>query len=279
MAVSKALRFQVLRRDNHACRYCGGSAPEVKLTVDHVVATALGGSDKPDNLVTACSDCNGGKSATPPDAAVVEDVAEDALRWARARDVAARRLLADLEDREAARDAFYEHWSTWSYGPEKARKPIPLPVEWRHSVDNFTAAGLPFQVLIDCMERAMTAQKVTPENTFRYMCGIAWNRVTEMNEMAKRHLERGEGDAGDEWSRIPREELEEHVWWFSGAVENFLKGLPVWVHEKAERRTDHDLACAGDSDASYLHRLPHVLRHAGNVLAECQIDPTPVEAD
>lgn len=43
MAVSKRLRFEVLRRDNHACRYCGATPPDVVLTIDHVVQTALGG--------------------------------------------------------------------------------------------------------------------------------------------------------------------------------------------------------------------------------------------
>lgn len=28
MAVSKRTRYEVLRRDNHACRYCGARAPE-----------------------------------------------------------------------------------------------------------------------------------------------------------------------------------------------------------------------------------------------------------
>lgn len=35
MPVSKRLRYEVLRRDSHTCRYCGGAAPDVKLTVDH----------------------------------------------------------------------------------------------------------------------------------------------------------------------------------------------------------------------------------------------------
>lgn len=81
MAVSKRLRYEVLRRDNHACRYCGRSAPDVALTVDHVVPVALGGSDDPGNLVTACRDCNSGKSASSPDAPIVANVADDALRW------------------------------------------------------------------------------------------------------------------------------------------------------------------------------------------------------
>jgi hypothetical protein len=89
MAVSKRLRYEILRRDNHTCRYCGDSAPDVKLQVDHVVPTALGGTDEPSNLVTACEPCNGGKSASNPDAPVVDDVAQDALRWSKAMEAAA----------------------------------------------------------------------------------------------------------------------------------------------------------------------------------------------
>lgn len=64
MAVSKRLRYEILRRDNHTCRYCGASAPDVPLRVDHVTPVALGGSDKPENLVTSCEPCNSGKSST-----------------------------------------------------------------------------------------------------------------------------------------------------------------------------------------------------------------------
>lgn len=77
MAVSRRLRFEILRRDGHTCRYCGAKAPEAALTVDHVIPVALGGGDEPNNLVAACSDCNSGKSSVPADAAVVEDVDED----------------------------------------------------------------------------------------------------------------------------------------------------------------------------------------------------------
>jgi hypothetical protein len=63
MAVSKRLRYEILRRDNHTCRYCGASAPDVPLRVDHVTPVALGGSDKPDNLVASCEACNSGKSS------------------------------------------------------------------------------------------------------------------------------------------------------------------------------------------------------------------------
>lgn len=80
MAVSKRLRYEILRRDNHACRYCGATAPDVKLNVDHVIPTSLGGSDAPMNLVTACADCNGGKTSSMP--TPVADVDQETFRRA-----------------------------------------------------------------------------------------------------------------------------------------------------------------------------------------------------
>lgn len=45
MSITKRMRFEVLRRDSSTCRYCGQSAPDVKLHVDHVRPAALGGDD------------------------------------------------------------------------------------------------------------------------------------------------------------------------------------------------------------------------------------------
>ncbi len=66
--IPKKLRFEVLRRDDFTCRYCGGTSPErggtKNLEVDHVIPVAHGGKNELRNLVTACSDCNRGKGAT-----------------------------------------------------------------------------------------------------------------------------------------------------------------------------------------------------------------------
>jgi len=60
--VSCGVRFKVLERDSFTCQYCGRSAPGVVLHVDHVVPVSKGGSNDMSNLVTACEDCNLGKS-------------------------------------------------------------------------------------------------------------------------------------------------------------------------------------------------------------------------
>ena len=55
----------MFERDDFTCQYCGQSAPDVVLHVDHKRARANGGSDSIDNLITACSACNIGKRAKP----------------------------------------------------------------------------------------------------------------------------------------------------------------------------------------------------------------------
>ena len=65
MALSVRTRFEVFKRDDFTCRYCGKKSPEVILEVDHIVARADGGSDDPMNLATSCWACNSGKSSVP----------------------------------------------------------------------------------------------------------------------------------------------------------------------------------------------------------------------
>ncbi len=60
--VSRRLRFTVLVRDNYTCQYCGRRSPAVSLQVDHRKPFSLGGDDTLENLVTACTECNLGKS-------------------------------------------------------------------------------------------------------------------------------------------------------------------------------------------------------------------------
>lgn len=74
MAVTKRLRFEVLRRDHFRCYYCGIAAIDSPLAIDHVVPRALGGRDELENLVAACRDCNIGKTSTAPGPDLVESV-------------------------------------------------------------------------------------------------------------------------------------------------------------------------------------------------------------
>ncbi len=61
MALTKKVRFEVFKRDKFTCQYCGRSAPDVTLQVDHIHPVSEGGTDDLLNLVTSCFDCNQGK--------------------------------------------------------------------------------------------------------------------------------------------------------------------------------------------------------------------------
>ena len=61
-AIPKKIRFEVFKRDKFTCQYCGESAPDTVLEIDHIIPFAKGGSDDILNLVTSCEDCNAGKS-------------------------------------------------------------------------------------------------------------------------------------------------------------------------------------------------------------------------
>lgn len=76
--LTKAIRFEVFKRDHFTCQYCGRKSPEVILEVDHIVPVAEGGTNDIINLVTSCRDCNRGKGKRKLDdnAAVLKQRAE-----------------------------------------------------------------------------------------------------------------------------------------------------------------------------------------------------------
>lgn len=78
-AIGARLRFEILRRCNFACYYCGvpASLGVKQLHVDHVVPVALGGTNDPWNLVAACWDCNSGKTNGVPTQELIDRVRSD----------------------------------------------------------------------------------------------------------------------------------------------------------------------------------------------------------
>lgn len=175
MAISKRLRYEVLRRDNHTCRYCGATAPDAKLTVDHVLPTALGGTDLAGNLVAACSDCNSGKSSATPDQSMVDQVSEDAMIWAQAQRDAAAIREAEREARQAYVDAAIVHAGGCFYR---------LPANAESTFANLYNAGLSIKELKEAMDIAAGAFGIHTSR-FGYFCGVAWKRVQAQQDIAK----------------------------------------------------------------------------------------------
>lgn len=184
MAVSKTLRYQVLRRDNFTCRYCGGVAPNVVLTVDHVLAVTLGGSDDSSNLVASCRDCNAGKAASTVDQPLIDQVSADAVRWAKAVEFASAQALDRHREDLTERDMFDSTWRTFSYRDRTGVHEVPRPLGWEDSVDHMRARGLPTEILQECVRIAMERPHIKLEGRFNYFCGIAWKKIRTIDDGA-----------------------------------------------------------------------------------------------
>lgn len=182
MGVSKRLRFEILRRDNHTCKYCGAKGTDDKpLTIDHVTPEALGGTDDPANLVAACADCNAGKSSVPPGAPLVDDVAGVALRWSAAMKRAAEELAKQADDREEFYAEFRQAWYSGN-----------LPGDWTENLDRFLNAGLPKDTILRMCKVAQNKRGAMGYR-WSYFCGCCWNRIRELQDRALELLADEEG--------------------------------------------------------------------------------------
>jgi hypothetical protein len=178
MAVTKRTRYEVLARDKNTCRYCGGKAPDVVLTIDHVTPTALGGTDDPSNLVAACKDCNAGKSSSSPDAATVAQVSEDAARWAAAMKLAAERLNTNKTSATEQMKPFFDAWYVWSQAGWRYR----LPADADSVLAQYLAAGMPPDALAEAAQIALRKSGV--DNYWHYFQGVAKNMLADLQRDA-----------------------------------------------------------------------------------------------
>lgn len=177
MSVSKRLRFEILRRDNYTCRYCGAEAPDVKLEVDHVAPVALGGSDEASNLTTACMDCNSGKSSITPDHEIVAAVSEDALLWATAMTEVARLRRCEIGERERIKDWFM---GVWNHHGDYCE----MDSNWGDSIVRFLESGLSKDEIDLMVESTMGMDIVGDDRKWRYFCGCCHTRIKQNAEMA-----------------------------------------------------------------------------------------------
>ena len=187
MSVSKRTRFEVFKRDQFTCLYCGRRPPEVTLQVDHVTPRARGGGDELTNLVTACADCNLGKNAVPlgevvpaVDVAALQDAAR--VLTEQAALVMSERAAA-LHAAAAAKEAH----------EDAEASVIDLVAEWYEAAVGTTdyfedesvrrfLLEIPIAQIRDAIEitaRATHSRSFWPKRSWKYFCAVCWDRVRE----------------------------------------------------------------------------------------------------
>ena len=180
MAVSKRKRFEVFKRDQFTCQYCWRQPPAVVLEADHVVAVSAGGPDDIHNLVTACFDCNRGKSNVP-----LDSVPEQLSRVMEVAQEKAEQLRAYndflMEQREAEDELIHRLGAVYF-------DPLCKPADRGQYTFGGDAANtvrqflrrLPYAEVLEAIELAQAripAGFKKDDKRFRYFCGICWNKI------------------------------------------------------------------------------------------------------
>lgn len=169
-AISKRLRFEVLKRDRFSCLYCSARPPKVALEIDHILPVSKGGKNTIDNLVTACFDCNRGKSN------ILLDSIPDSL-------------VQKMENRRIANEQHKQFLKIIKQENKQIEQEIDmvdkvygiyvegyvLNDKSRLSVKKFIKI-LGVEEVIESMEKAGISCR-NDYWVFKYFCGICWNKI------------------------------------------------------------------------------------------------------
>ena len=171
---SKKIRFDVFKRDNFTCQYCGRTPPAVVLELDHVIPKAKGGADSIDNYITACFDCNRGKRNHTLDT-IPSGVGNnlEILKEKRLQLKAFNRLI-EKQERESneAIASINEIFSDNFPGLN------PTETFNKVTIKQFIRC-LPVAKVRDAMALACSTKPNAPEAALRYFCGICWNWIKQ----------------------------------------------------------------------------------------------------
>lgn len=174
-SISKKTRFEVFKRDGFVCQYCGSHPPAAILEPDHIDPVVNGGGNEMDNLITACFDCNRGKSAillsSVPQSLKdkAAEIAEKELQIRGFQKVMKSKRLR-IEDETFEVIEVYERFNEGFTISESALVSVRKFIE---------AIGV--HAVVDAMEQAHTRTTVRRNGEFKYFCGICWNIIKSSN--------------------------------------------------------------------------------------------------
>jgi hypothetical protein len=234
--ISKKLRFEIFKRDSFTCQYCGQSAPDVILHVDHISPVSGGGDNDIMNLITSCQECNCGKGAKRLDHKSVlakqkaqldelnqrREQLDLMVKWRNGlmnvEDLAVDSIVQVLNERMGDR-------SVSEYGQKIVRKwlkkyTLPEILEavdlavTQYYVDDSESAAKVF----DYIPRIAFRKKIDKDNPelgkLYYIRGIARNRIDYFDDVRGMKLLKEAFEAG-----VSIEELKDatlHAWSWSG---------------------------------------------------------------
>ena len=173
--ITKKIRFEVFKRDNFTCQYCGKNPPEVTLEIDHIEPVSKGGTNNINNLLTACFKCNRGKSNNLlnkiPNTLVrnLEILTEQQEQYKQYKNLI-NEIETEYQNQIENINIIYNSWFP---------KFVLLETFKNSSVKLFLKK-IPYNEIKDAMNNACS--KINHyDDSLKYFCGICWNIIKEKN--------------------------------------------------------------------------------------------------
>jgi len=175
-SISKRMRFEVFKRDRFSCQYCSAKPPQVQLEVDHIIPISKNGNNNKDNLITACFNCNRGKSnieLTDIPQPLIETI--ERKKEAQAQYAAYKRILnkerkiiaSEIEDVERVYNASFEGYV--------------FTDKFKVTVKGFISK-LGIEQVEQAMDSACSRIYYSEQESLKYFCGICWNIIKEREQ-------------------------------------------------------------------------------------------------
>ncbi len=167
--ISKKIRFEIFKRDDFTCQYCGRKPPAVVLEVDHIVPVSGGGKNLEHNLITACFDCNRGKGNGGLEITPINIKEREGLIKEKIVQVKAYEKVLAAEKRKKSRsiekvsNIYTQNYEDWE-----------LTKGAKVSIGRFLERLTEFEVM-DAME--MATSRMDENGCFKYFCGICWRKI------------------------------------------------------------------------------------------------------
>lgn len=174
IGISKKLRFEVFKRDSFTCQYCNRKPPVVTLEIDHILPVCKKGTNCIDNLITACFDCNRGKSGnelTTIPSSLIEKSERKKIALQQYKEYQKILLIEKKQiesDISSVEEIYTNVFNGWIFTEI-----------FKVSVKKFIKK-LGIEVVKDSMESACIRIPYNEQKVLNYFCGICWNKIKEI---------------------------------------------------------------------------------------------------
>ena len=182
MSISKKIRFEIFKRDGFTCQYCGKHPPEVTLEVDHINPKSKKGTDDINNLITACFDCNRGKSnikLTRIPSSLndnIEVLKERENQYAEYNKILCkidRRVNAEILEVTKLYENSFSNWIINETFKQTTLKKFIEKLGVREVLDAMNISCIKFKGSKQFYQTGISAN----EAAIKYFCGICWNKI------------------------------------------------------------------------------------------------------